>query len=111
MLITRYGFSILAASVVALVPFGEAQVAHASDAGYRQMQNQYRYHQPPHRQHQPQRPVYQPQHRPTHPVPRTPQPRRGFEDFGGNAGKFIRKEARDVNAWRERNIDKHLRKK
>ena len=47
MLITRYGFSILAASVVTLVPFGEGQVAHASDARYRQMQSQYRYHQPP----------------------------------------------------------------
>jgi hypothetical protein len=109
MLITRYGFSILAASVVTLVPFGEGQVAHASDARYRQMQSQYRYHQPP--RQQPQRPVYQPQRRPIHPAPPIRQPRRGFEDFGGNVGKFIRKEARDANAWRERNIDKHLRKK
>lgn len=109
MLITRFGISVVAAGMLAFVPFGEAQVAHASDARYRQMQNQYRYHPAPHKQ--PQRPAYQPQRRPIHPAPPVRQPRRGFEDFGGNVGKFIRKGARDVNAWRERNIDKHLPKR
>ena len=109
MLMTRYALSILAAGVATLMPLGEAQVAHASDARYQQMRNQHRYHQPP--RQQPQRPAYQPQQRPIHPAPPVRQPRRGFEDFGGNVGKFIRKEARDANAWRERNIDKHLRKK